>query len=147
MLPSGLATIWHAWHLYRNGIVGGEKGASELWEIFIFLTKVIIEQDNLNIGRNISCLRVQVLKEGEMPLVFFLSALFSPLVIPLTFQVLTTTSRKRNQNYSFNYHFLSTQPLFPTMSWACGPGPPQAAHIQDVHGETFVCTLFAPKPW
>lgn len=36
MLPSGPATIWQAWHLYQNGIVGGEKGASEFWDTFIF---------------------------------------------------------------------------------------------------------------
>jgi len=36
ILPRGLATMWQAWHLCQNGIVGGEKGGVEFSEMVTF---------------------------------------------------------------------------------------------------------------
>lgn len=109
--------------------MGGEKGDFRALRN-ISITKVIIEQENLNLEKNISCLGLRVLTVGEMPLVF--SHLSSSLVIPLNSLVLTITSRKKKkkriQNCTFNYHFLSMQLLFPTIPWTHCLGPPTPRH-------------------
>lgn len=94
--------------------------------MFIFLTKVIIEQENLNLEENISCLGLRVLTVGKMPLVF--SHLFSSLVIPLNSLVLTITSRKKkNPKLYFQLSFLKNAAPFPTIPWTRCLGHPSPA--------------------
>lgn len=49
----------------------------------------MIEQENLDLEKKRSCLRFQILKAGGRKGCFCSSLLFSPLVIPSTFLVLT----------------------------------------------------------
>lgn len=110
--------------------------------MFTFSTQVIIEQENHDLEKNISCLRLQILKGGKMPLVFFSHLPFSLLVIPLNFLVFNChlQGRKKIQNYTSNYPFLSAQPLSPAIPWIPCLESPQAAQMQNVHREIFVST-------
>lgn len=140
-----------AWHLYQNGIVSGEKGTLELWEMFIFFTKVIIiEQENLSLEENISCLGLRVLTVGRNAIIFLSSVFFISNSTEFPAFNYHLQKKKRIQNCTFNYHFFSMQLLFPTIPWTCCLGPP-SPHPRLKYtrstGKICVSILLTPTHW